>query len=392
MKISLLSPNLSSNGLGRAYLLAKILQRHYEVEIIGPVYGQGIWKPVANDGNVKYKAINIISGKLKAYRQLWREVKLIDGDVIYASKPLFSSYDVGLMKKWLYGRPLVLDIDDWELGFLLNGVKKSVSGKGLGRVQFYLQTIERAIRSPIYSYLWVALNEKLVKFSDEITVSNNFLQARFGGTIIWHARDLNDFDPSKFDKVSSRTKYRIAQAEKTVIFCGTPNPHKGIEDLITAMRYIPEVVLIIVGIDGRDYCQKLTVRAERELGSKRVKVFGVQPFSEIMQFLAMSDIVVIPQRKSFETVGQVPAKLFDAMAMQKPTITTKVSDLPEILGDCGWLVEPGQPYELANAISYVLNHPEEANEKAQKARERCKAMYSYDAMEERLCELFKKYE
>jgi hypothetical protein len=34
MKISILYPDLSHNCLGRAYLLlAKILQRHYEVEI-----------------------------------------------------------------------------------------------------------------------------------------------------------------------------------------------------------------------------------------------------------------------------------------------------------------------------------------------------------------------
>ena len=42
MKISILTPDLSHNCLGRAYLLAKILQRHYEVEIIGPVFGNGI--------------------------------------------------------------------------------------------------------------------------------------------------------------------------------------------------------------------------------------------------------------------------------------------------------------------------------------------------------------
>ena len=42
IKISILSPDLSHNCLGRAYLLAKILQRHYEVEIIGPMFGEGI--------------------------------------------------------------------------------------------------------------------------------------------------------------------------------------------------------------------------------------------------------------------------------------------------------------------------------------------------------------
>lgn len=50
MKISILSPDLSHhNCLGRAYLLAKILQMHYEVEIIGPMFGDGIWEPVANE-------------------------------------------------------------------------------------------------------------------------------------------------------------------------------------------------------------------------------------------------------------------------------------------------------------------------------------------------------
>jgi hypothetical protein len=49
MKISILSPDLSHNCLGRAYLLVKILQEPYEVEIIGPVSGDGIWGLAASN-------------------------------------------------------------------------------------------------------------------------------------------------------------------------------------------------------------------------------------------------------------------------------------------------------------------------------------------------------
>ena len=49
MKISILTPDLSSNCLGRTYILVKILQRNYEVEIIRTVFGEGIWELVAND-------------------------------------------------------------------------------------------------------------------------------------------------------------------------------------------------------------------------------------------------------------------------------------------------------------------------------------------------------
>jgi len=91
MKISILTPDLSHNCLGRAYLLAKILQRHYEVEIVGPIFGDGIWKPVADDKTIVYKGVKIC-GSLNPYWQSMELVKKIDGDVIYASKPLFTSF------------------------------------------------------------------------------------------------------------------------------------------------------------------------------------------------------------------------------------------------------------------------------------------------------------
>lgn len=39
LKISLLTPHLSNNALGRAYTFARILQRRHRVEIIGPAIG-----------------------------------------------------------------------------------------------------------------------------------------------------------------------------------------------------------------------------------------------------------------------------------------------------------------------------------------------------------------
>jgi glycosyltransferase involved in cell wall biosynthesis len=82
-------------------------------------------------------------------------------------------------------------------------------------------------------------------------------------------------------------------------------------------------------------------------------------------------VVVIPQRKTSDTVGQMPAKIFDAMAMAKPIVSTRVSDIPEVLGDTGYLVDPGDVEQLASAINHVFSHPEEARLKGKQARERC---------------------
>ena len=388
MKISILSPDLSQNCLGRAYLLAKILQRHYDVEIVGPMFGDEIWGPVVNDKSIIYKFVKI-SGRFKPYWQISKLVKKIDGDVIYASKPLFTSFGIGLVKKVLKKKPLILDIDDWQMGF----IKESYN-----RLSVY-RRFRFIVSSTLYFYssgsYWNNLiNEKLIHFADEITVSNNFLKEKFGGTIIWHGRDTNNFDPQKYNKKLLREKYKINDSKKVIMFLGTPREHKGVEILINAVSMIKnkDIVLFIVGIgDNDNYGKKLTETAKEMLGDK-YKGFGIQPFEKIPEFLTLADVVVIPQKNNFATIGQVPAKVFDAMAMAKPIIATNVSDLPEILDGCGWIGEPENSEKLAGAIQNVLKNPKEAEEIGQKARQKCIEKYSWDAMEKVLIKIFKKYE
>jgi len=232
MKISVLTPDLSHNCLGRAYLLAKILQRHYEVEIVGPTFGDGIWEPVADDKSITYKPVKI-RGRFKPYWQFRELAKKIDGDVIYASKPLFTSFGLGLFKKLSNRRPLILDIDDWQMGFM----KEIYSSLSLAQSFKFLATSALFFYS-MSSYWNTLFGEKLSHLADEITVSNNFLQDKFSGTIVWHARDTEAFNPEKFDGSSLREKYDIDRNKKVVMFSGTPRAHKGIEDLIEAINLL----------------------------------------------------------------------------------------------------------------------------------------------------------
>jgi len=388
MKISILTPDLSLNCLGRAYLLAKILQRRYEIEIVGPMFGEGIWEPVAYDKSIIYKSVKV-SGRFKPYWQIGELIRKIDGDVIYASKPLFSSFGIGLLKKVLKKKPLILDIDDWEMGSIKeNYIKLAI-----------YQRFRYIVSSTLYFYglgsYWNNLiNEKLINFADELTISNNYLKEKFGGTIIWHARDTESFNPQKYNKKLLRKKYNIDNSKKVVMFLGTPREHKGVENLINAVNMIKNInlLLIIVGVDDSDNYCKILIKTGKKILKDRYMSFGVQPFEKIPEFLILADVLVIPQKKNFATVGQVPAKVFDAMAMAKPIIATNVSDLPEILDGCGWIVESEKPEKLAKTIQYVLDNSEEAEKIGQKARQKCIEKYSWDEMEKILVKIFKKYE
>src|SRR5665213_3144484 len=112
IKISVLCHDLSHNCLGRAYILAAVLQRYYEVEIVGPAKDGKIWAPLRGDQSIKYK---ILTSK-----NWYKNSRLIDGDIIYASKIKGASLGYALIKKITSRKPLILDIDDWDFGFFLD--------------------------------------------------------------------------------------------------------------------------------------------------------------------------------------------------------------------------------------------------------------------------------
>lgn len=388
MKISVICPDLSDNCLGRAYLLAKILQRKFKVEIIGVTFKNEIWEPIRNLGDMEYKTIPIKRFPL-SYLQVFKLLEKIQGDVIYASKPLFTSFGIGEIKKIIDKKPLVLDIDDWQLGFIQQkinerSIKWTIAYLGLSLLQGYKMD----------SYINTLISERLVNLADEITVSNEFLKRRFGGTLLYHGRDTDLFNPEYYDNENIRKKYNIENNKKIIMFFGTPRPHKGVEDLINAVNRIrnDNIILIIVGLEkDAPYCNFIVKYASQLLKDKFLG-FGIQSFDKIPIFLSMADIVVIPQRRNLATIGQIPAKVFDAMAMAKPIVATNVSDLSIILKGCGWIVEPENPTQLFKAIESILNNFNKAKEFGLKARRKCIERYSWNAMENQLFSVFDKYQ
>ena len=369
MKISVLCFDLSSNAFGRAWLLAQALSGVYDVEIIGTSRKGGAWAPMA-DSDIPVK--EFMWDRYPKFSRIKRNIlDAIDGDIILASKLMPTSFGIGLQKKYSSGKPLLLDIDDWELGFFYH----SGFWGGVGRFLNFSNPNG-------LPYVWRM--ERLVGEADAVSVSNQFLQKKFKGVLLPHCRDTSVLDPQKFN--SDEIKERIGLADKKVVmFLGTPRPHKGIDDLLIALKQIniSGLRLVIIGVENQQDFLKGVDQSIRD----RVVVLTKIPFQNLPEFLSAADIIAIPQRQTSDSVGQIPARLFDAMSMAKPIIATRVSDIPEVLEDCGYLVDPSEPSQLADGIQYILRHPSEAKAKGYAARERCKQRYDIHNLESGLHEL-----
>lgn len=369
MEITIIEPDLSDNRLQRTHLLSEVLGRNHEVKIVGSSIDGGIWEPLndAHDYRVLCEGKNIF----KYLAELGDFMENLSGDVVYARKHLMNSYGLSILKKVSSRTSIVLDIEDWDSAAFDASLLKRLLGFHQLR--------------DIHSYYYTRLLEFMSGLADSTTVANSFLQRKFGGTIIPHARDETVFDPSRFNKTRMRERFNLPTEDNLLLFVGTPRPHKGVAELIEAVNSLDrnDIIVVIVGATQTEYVERLGQMAENNLIVK-----GPQPFDRVPNWLATADIITIPQNKSTVAMGQIPAKVFDAMAMAKPIIATETSGLPEVLDGCGFTIERNSPHLIAEKIRKIIDNPSIQENMGQKARKKFLENYSYSAVAPKLDEIF----
>lgn len=374
-------PDLAAGGMTRAYALAQALAHAgYAVEIFGIALSGGPLYPVP--------PATLKVTQVRGWRTLHSLLKLLlrlDGDIIYAIKPRPSSYGVALLKRTLTGRPVILDIDDWELADAysasgLRGASPGVRPHGWRGVVTRLKGPLRAVRRSFHisSHRYIHWLDRAIPGADALTVNTRFVQNRYGGTYVPQCKDTGLFDPARHDPEASRARYGLT-GYSVLMFPGTPRPHKGLEDILAALDILgnPAVKLVLVGgrSSGEAYIDELLQRGRQWI--VRLPTFSVE---EMPRVVAAAHAVVIAQRDTPVARAQFPMKLTDAMAMAKPVVTTTVGDIPEILGNTGYLVQPSSPEQLAAAIDRILKNPEAACRRGRHARERFVGNYSLGAV------------
>ena len=368
MKISIVCGGLSTNGIARAWILAQLLSRHYEVEALGWLRpGEQVW---AGFADYPWKPVHAETMR-EAFAKTQRAVT---GDVYLAYGLGVLSFGTGILLKRRRGMPLILDMPEWEAW---DQFKRPGAAR---RAMFIVRSLVGEGWSNPHSFKYRYVLDQLTGVADERLVCCEFLRERYGGMLLPQGTDTTHFDPARFDRRSLRRKWNLPEDDTLVFFGGNPMPNKGLTETVAALNALDGRVnsrLVIAGrADDSPY-----VRGLIEQGQGKVIVLGVQPFSAMPELLATADLVVLHQQRDPKSRGYVPCKIYEAMAMEVPVISTAHSDVPKILDGCGYLVDSDDPAALQARIEHVLSHRDEAAERGRRARQRVIERYSWAVMD-----------
>jgi glycosyltransferase involved in cell wall biosynthesis len=368
MKISLLLPSLASNGIARAWILAQLLQRHYEVEMIGRLReGESVFPWFAD---YPYTVVRK-NGLSQAIHAMERR---ITGDVVLAYGVAMTSFGAGLLAKLRRRIPLVLDMPEWEVH---DHFRWKTRARRAGMIA---RNLVGGGWTNGHSFKYRYVLDHLTHLADERLVCCEFLKQRYGGVLLPQGAETSRFDPARFDKQAMRRKWGLPEDATLLFFGGNPQPNKGLEETIAALHALEGTVKARLVVVGRDASHPYTKKIMALAGDKVIGL-GPQPFDLMPELLATADIVPLPQTPEPKSRGYIPAKMYEAMAMALPVIASDLCDIPVILEGCGYIVPAGDSRAVRATIEHLLTHPDEARETGRRARQRIIERYSWEIMD-----------
>ena len=173
--------------------------------------------------------------------------------------------------------------------------------------------------------------------------------------VVYNGIDRDRFHPR--DKRAARRRLGLPEDRELVLFLGHLAAHKGVLDLVQAVRLLrvsrPQATVLFVG-DGPLSGEMRALAAARGELAGAVLTYSTVPHSEVPWWMAAADVFCLPS-----WAEGMPNVVREAHACGRPVVATNVGGVPEAVRstELGTLVPPRDPVRLAHALTERLRAP-----------------------------------
>lgn len=168
--------------------------------------------------------------------------------------------------------------------------------------------------------------------------------------------------PDGVDLASARTAAFLRPTGSTTValYLGSLHPWKGVETLVRAAALGSGWELWIAGGNAQRIAEISSLAKSVGVG-ERVRMLGPVAPAQRFALIGRADICLLPlTRTSIASRYTSPLKLFEYMAMGKPTVVADLPSIREVLhdGEQALLVAPDDPAAMAAAMARLTADPE----------------------------------
>jgi glycosyltransferase involved in cell wall biosynthesis len=159
------------------------------------------------------------------------------------------------------------------------------------------------------------------------------------------------------------------------------DPLNLLEGFRLAAQAVPEATFEIIG--NGPFKSEIEERIRRYSLGSRIKLLPAS--ADVRPAFRKASGFTLPSASEAS-----PNVIIEAMAMGLPVVGTGVGGIPELIehGRTGFLVHPGSPQQLADALVHLLKNQDLARAMGQAGRERVLAYHSLEYMVNRTQEVF----
>jgi len=356
-----------------------------------------------SDFSMDVYADGIISG-LRIVRPNWEIVDLKPHPIDRKSRSLFLRVWKYYERFWRFPEQVqqevadifhILDPSEAHITYWLKKKDKTVVVTCHDLINFYCRdNLQNSVKLPLVSSgMWLHA-VKGMKYANHIVAVSS--------TTAKDTTQILDIEPGRISVIpnaveaafqplpkeqaeSFRQKYGLAPKTVCLLNVGSNHPRKNLSTILKVVETLKQRGLSIhlwkVGADFTDE-QKAFIKTQGL--ENYVSYLGKPEKSTLVEIYNAADMLIAP---SFHEGFGIT--LIEAMACGIPVITSKVSAMPEVVGDAGVLVDPMDYQAIADAVCHLQNNPVYYQELVKKGLIRAKS-FTWEKTAEQIAEIYEK--
>lgn len=277
---------------------------------------------------------------------------------------------VGILLKLVTGKKVIYDVHE--------DYPQSIKSK------YWIPSYMRNLVS-----VFMSITEKIaVLFMDAIITVTDTIEAKFDRKKTLQVRN---YPIINFSEMSYRRETNISTSVN-LIYVGGINVIRGIKELVKAIEIIETNIDIKLNLLGKFIPASLENEIKSSSAIDKINYLGWLTKEETIDMMMKSDIGIVTFHPEPNHINSLPNKMFEYMAVGLPVIASNFDSwIPYIVeNQCGVLVNPLSPEDIANAIEKLASDHELRIRMGQQGRQAVLDKYNWDSEKNKLLNLYNK--